>query len=106
MSRRFKQNLRPKKNGALAETVSQITSRMESHTATHNFRWVIPSICLLIAVATWVVFGQTLGYEFVNVDDDIYVYENPRITSGLTLQGIRWAFSNSYGNFTHSYSYY
>jgi len=42
------------------------------------------------------VFGQTAGYEFVNFDDDIYIYENPRITSGLTRQGIRWAFSHSY----------
>ena len=42
------------------------------------------------------VFGQTVRYEFVNFDDDIYVYENPRITQGLTLQGIGWAFSHSY----------
>jgi len=38
----------------------------------------------------------SLRYEFVNFDVDIYVYENPRITQGLTLQGIGWAFSHSY----------
>ena len=32
----------------------------------------------------------------MNFDVDIYVYENPRITQGLTLQGIGWAFSHSY----------
>jgi tetratricopeptide (TPR) repeat protein len=57
---------------------------------------VIPGICLLIVAATWLVFGQTVRYEFVNFDDDIYVYENPWITSGLTIQGIRWAFFHSY----------
>ena len=96
MSRRLKENLRPKKDVAPLETVSPLTSRLESHTATHNLRWLIPGICLLIVAATWVVFGQTVRYEFVNFDDDIYVYENPRITSGLTLHGIRWAFSHSY----------
>jgi tetratricopeptide (TPR) repeat protein len=96
MSRQFKENLRPKKDVAPGETVSPLTSRLESHTATHNLRWMIPGICLLIMAVTWMVFGQTVHYEFVNFDDDIYVYENPRITSGLTLQGIKWAFSHSY----------
>jgi tetratricopeptide (TPR) repeat protein len=96
MSRRFKKNLRPKRDVAPPEPVSPLTSRLESHTVTHNLRWLIPGICLLIVAVTWVVFGQTVHYEFVNFDDDIYVYENPRITSGLTLQGIRWAFSHSY----------
>ena len=76
MSRRFKENLRPKKDVAPAETASPLTSRPENHTAAHNLRWLIPGICLLIAAATWVVFGQTVRYEFVNFDDDIYVYEN------------------------------
>jgi protein O-mannosyl-transferase len=99
MSLRFKENLRPKRDVLASETASPLTSRPESHTATHNFRWMIPGICFLIAAATWVVFGQTVRYEFVNFDDDIYVYDNPRITRGLTLQAIEWAFS-------HSYSYY
>ena len=96
MSRRFKENLRSKKDVAPPKTVSPLTSRRESQTATRNLRWVIPGICLLIVAATWVVFGQTAHYEFVNFDDDTYVYENPRIIRGLTFQGIRWAFSHSY----------
>jgi protein O-mannosyl-transferase len=99
-------SLRPKKDVAPSETASPITSLPENQTAVHNLRWVIPGICLLIVAATWTVFGQTVHYEFVNFDDDIYVYENPRITSGLTLQGIRWALSHSYSTFSHSYSYY
>jgi protein O-mannosyl-transferase len=94
MSRRFKKNFRPKRDVAPSETASPLTSRPENQTAAHNLRWMIPGICLLIATATWVVFGQTVRYEFVNFDDDIYVYENPRITGGLTLQGIGWAFTH------------
>lgn len=50
------------------------------------------SAALLLAVA-W-VFGQTTQHEFINLDDDVCVYENPQITRGLTKQGIRWAFTS------------
>jgi hypothetical protein len=85
MSRWFKENLRPKRDVVSSQIAKPLTSRLENHTAAHNLHWLIPGICLLIVAATWVVFGQTVLHEFVNFDDDIYVYENPRITSGLTL---------------------
>ena len=59
-----------------------------------NDRWRVPGVCLFLAAIIWVVFGQTLGHEFVNYDDDFYVYENPAVTQGLTLQGIIWAFTH------------
>ncbi|MGA2787509.1 MAG: tetratricopeptide repeat protein [Verrucomicrobiota bacterium] len=43
----------------------------------------------------WMVFGQTLGYEFVNYDDNSYVYENLQVIHGLNLQGIKWAFTHN-----------
>jgi tetratricopeptide (TPR) repeat protein len=51
-------------------------------------------ICLSLAVLTWLVFGQTLWHDFVNYDDPRYVYENTRITSGLSIGGIAWAFTH------------
>jgi tetratricopeptide (TPR) repeat protein len=51
-------------------------------------------ICLSLAVLTWLVFGQTLWHDFVNYDDPRYVYENTRITSGLSISGIAWAFTH------------
>ena len=42
----------------------------------------------------WLVFGQTLRHEFVNYDDNDYVYENPEVARGLTLKGIVWAFTH------------
>ena len=44
-------------------------------------------ICLGLVAITWAVFGQTVRYEFVNFDDDVYVYNTPAIRSGITLQG-------------------
>ncbi len=60
-------------------------------------RWTVPGICLFLAAATWLVFSQTLRFEFVNYDDDVQVYEVPQIENGLTLKGILWAFTHSHG---------
>jgi Tfp pilus assembly protein PilF len=54
------------------------------------------TVCLLLALAVWIVFGQTLGHEFIIYDDSIYVYENPTVTQGLTLHGAVWAFTHVY----------
>ena len=40
------------------------------------------------------VFGQTVRHEFINCDDDQYVYENPQVARGFTAQGIVWAFTH------------
>jgi tetratricopeptide (TPR) repeat protein len=53
-----------------------------------------PWICLALAAITFVVFGQTLGHEFVNFDDNHYVYDNPMVARGLTFKGIVWAFTS------------
>jgi tetratricopeptide (TPR) repeat protein len=45
----------------------------------------------------WAVFGQTLRYEFINFDDDVYVYGNPAVTQGLSLHGVVWTFTHDNG---------
>ncbi len=62
--------------------------------ATLNRCWLAAGVCLSLAVLTWVVFGQTLWHDFVNYDDPRYVYENTRITSGLSISGIAWGFTH------------
>jgi tetratricopeptide (TPR) repeat protein len=56
-------------------------------------RWRVPAICLVLAAITFAVFGQTLHHEFIDFDDQEYVYENPVVARGLTFQGLFWAFS-------------
>ena len=58
-------------------------------------------ICGLLAVAVFLVFGQTLRYDFVNYDDGPYVYENTHVVKGLTLKGVAWAFTHVECNFYH-----
>jgi len=40
------------------------------------------------------VFLPTLRYDFVNYDDPSYVYQNTRITSGINLANVAWAFTH------------
>src|SRR5438067_265432 len=53
--------------------------------------WKIAGLCILLASLVWLVFGQTLGHQFVNLDDESYVYANPVVSQGLTAQAIGWA---------------
>lgn len=46
-----------------------------------------------LIVATLAVYGQVTSHQFINLDDDIYIYENPMVTAGLTTKGLVWAFT-------------
>jgi len=54
----------------------------------------IIGICVGLVALVWIVFGQTLGHRFVNFDDGAYVYRNPEVTRGISIQGIKWAFTH------------
>jgi protein O-mannosyl-transferase len=58
-------------------------------------------VSIFLVVITWLVFGQTLHYDFVNYDDNEYVYANPVITGGLTPHGIIHAFSGRHARNWH-----
>ncbi len=58
-------------------------------------------IALLLVAATIAVYGQVAGHRFVNLDDNVYVTENPYVAQGLTAEGILWAFTNFHADFWH-----
>ena len=51
---------------------------------------------IALTVVTLAVFWQVNQYDFINIDDPVYVMENSHIQSGITLDGFRWAFSTTY----------
>jgi tetratricopeptide (TPR) repeat protein len=59
------------------------------------------AICLALGGVTWTVFGQTLRHDFINYDDNLYVYEEPNIVSGLTRPAILWAFTHAHAGNWH-----
>ena len=60
-----------------------------------NRSWVL-AVGGLLLLAVALVFGQTVGHEFVNLDDGEYVSENPHLSQGLGAQGIAWTFTHSF----------
>jgi len=60
-----------------------------SHTLTNYEKWLLPAILLI----TLAVFSPVVWHDFINLDDDVFVYANPNMKYGLTLESIRWAFT-------------
>ena len=58
-------------------------------------------ICALLAGAVFLVFITAFKHDFVNYDDDQYVYENPQVSRGLTKESATWAFTHRYSNNWH-----
>ena len=52
-------------------------------------------IASLVALC-WAVYGQTLGFGYVPFDDH-EIYDNPLLTSGLSLEHVRYFFSHYAG---------
>jgi tetratricopeptide (TPR) repeat protein len=50
----------------------------------------------LLLLAVGLVFAQTARHEFINYDDTEYVYENPHISRGLSVEGVVWVFTHSH----------
>lgn len=50
-------------------------------------------VVLALLGACFAVYGQTLGFGFINLDDPGYVLDNPEVARGLSWAGVRWAFT-------------
>jgi len=53
-------------------------------------------IAIILSVTTLSVYWRTGTSEFINFDDDQYVYENSYIQNGLKLESVRWAMTATY----------
>jgi tetratricopeptide (TPR) repeat protein len=94
MSRRSKKKSKPEKTRAV-HLNAPVPAESKKRLADLNGRWTVVAVCLVLVTMTWLVFGQTLGHDFVNYDDKLYVADNPAVLGGLSLQGIVWAFTHN-----------
>jgi protein O-mannosyl-transferase len=58
-------------------------------------------IYIILTVAIVAVYWQVTQFDFVNIDDSVYVTQNNRVLSGITFKGFRWAFITTYAEFWH-----
>jgi protein O-mannosyl-transferase len=68
-------------------------------------RFVATILCGLLLLAVGLVFGQTLGYQFV-YDDEPYIYANPTVMRGLTAEGMTWALTATYASNWHPLTWF
>src|ERR1700753_2129078 len=58
-------------------------------------------ICLALTLCTIAVFWQVHTFDFVNVDDQFMIYQNPMVAAGWTVQGFVWGLTTSYFEYWH-----
>lgn len=46
----------------------------------------------VLAILTLIIYQHILYSDFINFDDDVYVYNNDIVKAGLSLKGLGWAF--------------
>ncbi|WP_420267038.1 tetratricopeptide repeat protein [Candidatus Magnetominusculus dajiuhuensis] len=53
------------------------------------------AVVLMLSAAALIVFLPVKDFGFVSFDDAIHITNNPYVLSGLTVQGIKWAFTTT-----------
>ena len=50
-------------------------------------------IATALAIVTLAIYAQVIGHQFITLDDDAYITDNPMVNRGITLAGLAWAFT-------------
>src|SRR5690554_2388411 len=58
-------------------------------------------IALGIMLGVVLLYARAVGFDFIDFDDNIYVYDNPIVREGLTLAGVKWAFTTGHSGNWH-----
>ncbi len=53
-------------------------------------------VVLMLIILILGVYWPVQNYEFIGFDDSIYIIGNSHVQSGITIEGIKWAFSTKY----------
>ncbi len=58
-------------------------------------------ISLMLALITLMAYWQVRNNEFINLDDNLYVTDNPHVQNGITFTGALWAFTSIHNGQWH-----
>jgi protein O-mannosyl-transferase len=61
-----------------------------------NNRRLPAILAFLLVIGTVAVYWPARQFEFINYDDQDYVYANPTVMKGLTAEGVKWAFTTGF----------
>jgi Tfp pilus assembly protein PilF len=57
--------------------------------------WTCLGVGLALALLVALVYAPVRRHDFVGLDDNLYVAENPHVTGGLTPANVRWALAGT-----------
>lgn len=58
-----------------------------------NRQLIVYSALFVLVMA---IYYQTIGFNFINLDDNLYVFNNPIVSGGLNKESLNWAFTKFY----------
>ncbi|HXX42331.1 MAG TPA: hypothetical protein VEI58_08700, partial [Chthoniobacterales bacterium] len=70
MSRRRKR--KPSGSGSRARTTP--VASLSGPVSPLRRPWISIAVCIFLALAVWAIYGQTVGFNFIYIDDDEYVF--------------------------------
>ena len=88
-----KQHQKPQKD---LDKQPQETPQGTLNSETTRHKNLIPIlICLTLVILTVITFWPIKNCDFINFDDNVFVYENGHVQNGLSVSSIKWAFSTN-----------
>jgi tetratricopeptide (TPR) repeat protein len=63
--------------------------------------WAGWAVLAVLFLGTLLLFARAWRHDFVNYDDPDYVTANPWVKAGLTLDGVKWAFTAGHASNWH-----
>ncbi len=92
----MKRNSKPREENSTAKPVTKsqpVTAKAASSPKARS-RYPVWLLAVLLGLVTISLYWPATSHDFVNYDDQDYVTANVHVQSGLTLESIKWAFSN------------
>lgn len=62
--------------------------------ADQNTPWFSYSYCLLLlSILVCLIYRQVIHFDFISLDDNIFIFQNPHLRQGLTRAALGWAWT-------------
>ncbi len=89
---RLGKSILPTAGIAPAPGSSSVVSAPDNHETRRSKQKVI--LCLALVLATLAIYNPVVHNGFTNLDDDLYIVNNPHVRAGLSWNTVKWAFTS------------
>ncbi len=68
---------------------------------TRNISWQKLTAIVTVTGLSFLAYAQVLHFGFANIDDSVYVTQNPHVLGGLSMENLKWALTSTFAGFWH-----